>query len=133
MGILKHFYTSYYARTKNHPRSVSISIKPPYYYKGAHYLPLAPSKELLLDYKAGIADDAEYTRRFMIQLSALDPQRVVDNLPNGCILLCYEGLDKFCHRHIVAEWLQQTTGVRVREIMDKDVDAFITHGDVNED
>jgi uncharacterized protein (DUF488 family) len=127
---MKHFFTSYYARVKNHPKSISISIRPPYYFKGSHYLPLAPSAELLLDYKKGIVDDAGYTKRFMRELSTLDPHKVVEDIPNGSILLCYEGLDKFCHRHIVAEWLHTSTGVSVMEIMDKNVDAFLsTHGD----
>lgn len=49
-------------------------------------------------------------------LSKLDPQEVYDEL-DGRILLCYEEPELFCHRHIVASWLEKTLGVRVPEVM----------------
>ena len=48
-------------------------------------------------------------------LSKLNPQEVYEKLDNS-VLLCYEDNDKFCHRHIVAEWFQITLGVVVPEV-----------------
>lgn len=47
-------------------------------------------------------------------LSKLDPEEVYRDL-NNSILLCYEDSNEFCHRHIVAEWLELTLGIKVFE------------------
>jgi hypothetical protein len=119
-------FTSYFTRAGYHPKSLSISRYAPSDFKGGAYPALAPSQELLLDYKRGVVDDVEYTRRFMGQLSLLDPHKVVNDIPPGSILLCYEGSRHFCHRHIVAVWLEQHTGTLVQEITSFDVEKFIT-------
>ena len=119
-------FTSSYLRSGWHPSAVSISRWAPKEFAGPAYLDLAPSKELLLDYKNGLVDDVEYTRRFMSHLLTLDPHKVVADIPPRSILLCYERSRQFCHRHIVAEWIETATGVIVREITSLDVDRFIT-------
>ena len=118
-------FTSYFTRCYLHPAAISISRWAPKEFAGPAYPDLAPSQELLLDYKKGLVDDVEYTRRFMTQLSTLDPHKVVADLPPQSILLCYEGSSLFCHRHIVAEWIESNTGVIVREIRSFDIDRFI--------
>jgi len=47
-------------------------------------------------------------------LSKLDPEEVYRDL-NNSVLLCYEDSNEFCHRHIVAEWLELTLGIKVFE------------------
>lgn len=47
-------------------------------------------------------------------LSKLDP-RVIADVAAGFILCCYEKPNDFCHRRIVAEWIQEHTGQRVLE------------------
>jgi hypothetical protein len=119
-------FTSYYTRAGRHPSAISISRWAPAEFKGPSYLGLAPSRELLLDYKNGMVDDVEYTRIFMQHLAKLDPHVVVTNIPTNSILLCYEGSRQFCHRHIVAEWIQRNTGIFVQEITSDDVEQFIS-------
>lgn len=115
---MKKLYTSYYARSGKNPNAVCISAKAPWFFKGAEYLKLAPSWELLSAYKQGQVDERGYTEWFLRLLKerGLTPQQVVDELPDGAIMLCYEASDKFCHRFIVAEWIQQGTGLVVEEI-----------------
>jgi hypothetical protein len=116
----KKLYTSYYARSGKHPDAIAISAKAPPFYRGKFYSPLAPSWDLLRAYKSGKVDERGYTEwylRLLIQERKLTPQQVVDELKDGSILLCYEGLGKFCHRHIVAEWIESNTGVEVKEIV----------------
>ena len=48
-------------------------------------------------------------------LENLDPKTVYDEVDNS-ILLCYEDNNQFCHRHIVAAWLEITLGVEVKEV-----------------
>lgn len=48
-------------------------------------------------------------------LSALDPEQIYRELYNS-ILLCYEENQEFCHRHIVAAWLEILLDIEVPEI-----------------
>jgi hypothetical protein len=115
---MKKLHTSYYARCGKHPDAVAISVKSPSFYQGKKYLPLAPSWELLRAYKAGQVDEKGYTEWYLrlLQERNLTPRQIVDDLDDGSILLCYEGPNKFCHRHIVAVWLEEGAEVEVTEI-----------------
>ena len=48
-------------------------------------------------------------------LSKLDPEKVYKDLKHS-FLLCYEDNNEFCHRHIVAKWLELSLGIYVPEI-----------------
>ena len=82
---------------------------------------LAPSKEIL-----ALKDKPEeYENRYRAEiLSCLQPKTIYQRLWNICadeesdnvVLLCYEAPDKFCHRHIVAEWLNHHLGCNVQEV-----------------
>ena len=49
-----------------------------------------------------------------VVLSRLDPVKVYHVLDNS-VLLCWESPEKFCHRHIVAQWLEEATDNKVME------------------
>ena len=49
-------------------------------------------------------------------LSKLDPMDVMEELGNMPILLCYEDNMDFCHRHLVAFWLELMLGIKTYEI-----------------
>jgi uncharacterized protein YeaO (DUF488 family) len=101
---------------------ISIALYPPKGWSWRSYKPLFPSKELLEAYKGGKIDDRMYEKSYTLQvLSLLKTHDVVEDLYNlkyegtsGIALLCYENSDKFCHRHLVREWLQADK-FRVRE------------------
>lgn len=101
---------------------VSISLYPPRYYveRGLpEFKILAPTRELLYDYKALLCNEREYIERYNSYLKTLDPHDVVANLKllvSSCFsntnisesditLLCYEPKGQFCHRRLVAKWL----------------------------
>ena len=73
---------------------------------------------MLRAYKSGQVDERGYTEWYLRLLNErkLTPQKVVEDLKDGSIMLCYEGPGKFCHRHLVAEWIQSNTGVIVEEV-----------------
>ncbi len=57
-----------------------------------------------------------YVEQYYLQvLSKLDPLEIFEELDNS-ILLCYEENLEFCHRHIVAEWLQLSLDIKVPEV-----------------
>ncbi len=130
-------YTSYYANLRNLPKTVipiAISRKVPIYYQGLIYKKLAPPLWLVLDYKQS-GDQVFYTRMYRNDiLNKLNKLEVIHDLAEliGCenttagfpfcfdggvdiALICYESPEKFCHRHIVAEWLNEDNAIIVNE------------------
>jgi len=103
--------TSYFANHRNFPKEkkkVSISrITPDWFDADYNALELAPSKQLLFDYKNGGVSEEEYIRRYKEEtLSKLNPFEIAKKY-NNSIFLCYEKTGDFCHRNIVAEWLEE--------------------------
>ena len=82
---------------------------------------LAPTDEIL-DLKD---NPDEYTPKYRHEiLGHLKPTEVFHYLgmiarqedTDKIILLCYESPEKFCHRHLVAEWLTDNLGIKVEEV-----------------
>lgn len=107
-------YTSYYARARSFPNFVHIRVSTPspkWYPFNTECLPeLYPGFNLVNDLKTGRITEEEYTRKYEEKLSHLDKAKILHKileLSNGkdALLLCYEKEGDFCHRHIVAKWL----------------------------
>ncbi len=100
-------YTSYFAHCKSGDNCISISQGVPDGYSGRRSLVLAPSWELVMKLKNGQITIEEYTTQYLAQLNALGIDAVLTELREGDIMLCWEGKNKFCHRHILASWLNE--------------------------
>ncbi len=103
-------YTSYWGNLKNlvktfgNDRIINIS-RWNTFWKGKKCSMLCPSEDLLTRYKKKKIDEYQYRREFLEYLETLN----VDNcykVFNGCVFVCYEK-EGFCHRHLIAEWLQE--------------------------
>ncbi len=100
-------YTSYFAKVKEVPNPIAISGGVPDRYKGERYKDLAPSWDLVGNYKTGKISEDRYREIYTEEvLDYLTPERVISELPEECTLLCWEVSGEFCHRHIVADWLR---------------------------
>ena len=96
---------------------VSISIITPRWFGGRTYVELAPRRGML-----GLSSD-EYRKEFSKILKMNSPMKVYKDLEImvrndrkvAIALLCYESPEKFCHRHLVAEWFMEKLGIEVRE------------------
>jgi hypothetical protein len=100
-------YTSYFAKNGNHPNAVSIAGKTPEFFQGRKYSKLAPKLWFFKKYKED-GDKDDYIKNYYKEvLDKLDPTEVYKELGEGAVLLCYEAPDKFCHRHLVSEWLMK--------------------------
>jgi len=108
-------YTSYFAGKRYaNEQVISIARKTPVNDIPV-YIELAPSFELVKEYKKD-HDQSKYVLRYAIEvLSKLDPFKVVRDLDNK-VMLCYEKPGAFCHRHIVAKWLNVYTKIEVVEL-----------------
>lgn len=110
-------YTTYFAKAKQLDPSlnlVSIARITPPGFPGRKFTKLAPSEELLWRTKE-TGDHVAYTEEYMNMLFSLDVHEVAKELGEDAILVCYEGKDKFCHRHLVGVWLTNA-GYEVKEI-----------------
>lgn len=62
----------------------------------------------------------QYRDAYFAQLDKLDPQKIYNELKD-CTLVCFESSkdlatgDKFCHRRMVAGWIEETLGIVVSE------------------
>lgn len=84
---------------------------------------LAPSWELInLAHRSGYSKDCfeEYKEKYYRQLSQYDPQYIYDTF-KYCTLICYESSKdlasgkKFCHRRMIAGWIETELGITVPE------------------
>lgn len=89
---------------------------------GNAYSSLAPKYDFFRKWKdnKGKIPEKENTRFYIHEyynrvLKFLDPIKVYSDL-DGKILLCYEKENEFCHRHLVAYWLEECMGIAVDEV-----------------
>lgn len=116
-------YTTYFAKLKSLPEGVipiSICGKAPSWYIGAQYKKLAPKYEFFREWQK-THDNNYYIKCFKEQVTSLLIQNIVvselSKISSGCdiALVCYEKPTDFCHRHLVAEWLNEY-GYDVQEL-----------------
>lgn len=133
-------YTSYFANSRNFPQGaipVAICRGVPNWYNGLVYQSVAPTQRILQEWHED-NDQIAYNVRFAHDvLRNVEPVRVLNELQlmipyeirekMDCpvwdsadvhiILLCYEVADAFCHRHLVAAWLNRYFGTeKIREL-----------------
>jgi uncharacterized protein (DUF488 family) len=68
-----------------------------------------------------LTDNAQFIKLYKAQvLDRLDAAQVLRELGgNNLILLCWEAPGEFCHRRVVAAWLQKELGLVVEEFNPK--------------
>lgn len=114
-------YTSYYGNLVTNPRgltlvSVSNSIPKWFPWPCEKLRSVIPDWSLVNGYKSGEITEDEYRAEYLQMLNKRDRETVLQQLNDislrsdggDTVLLCWEGVNKFCHRHILAEWLDQS-------------------------
>ena len=116
-------YTSYFAKSGNSDGAISVAIGTPRWFgKLPRYLDLAPTRAMLADVKEDpLGGRDRYEATFAEKLAALNPQKVLDDLNelaagHDPIILCWEKPPVWCHRRIVAEWIEKELGIEVPEV-----------------
>lgn len=113
-------YTSYFVKLKeleNHNIiPISICGKAPEWYKGLQYKKLAPRYGFFMEWKKN-CDNEYYIEHFQAEvldklivcevLGDLFALKSLDDKSREIALICYEKPSDFCHRHLVAKWLNQ--------------------------
>jgi hypothetical protein len=53
-------------------------------------------------------------------LDKLDPHKIIRDLGgDNFIMLCFEAPGEFCHRRVVAVWMEKATGIKIEEFNPK--------------
>lgn len=91
-------------------------------YQGNSFPQLAPKLSFWKEWHNNIGiltetenNDFYISQYYKLVLSILNPEEVYKALKDK-ILLCYEEPLNFCHRHIVAAWLETELGILVPEV-----------------
>ena len=101
------------------PNAVSISRITPPWFKGMRYEPLAPPIILVRCYMSGAINEAYFSLVYQERvLNTLDPFELIKDVGMNAILLGNAPPGKFCHRRLVAKWLEETLGIKVPECME---------------
>lgn len=107
--------TSNYWKNGKHPDAVSIAGRAPDWYKGRQYKKLAPKYHFFIKFKQD-RDKEYYTEHYNKEvLGVLDPKEVYEELGEDAILLCWEKSGNFCHRRLIAVWLEKALGITIDE------------------
>lgn len=92
-------------------------------FNGKNLSELAPKKEFWQKWHDNIGKISEeenilyYVKEYYHQvLKKLDPGLLFESLSNKTILLCYEESEEFCHRHLVAFWLELFLDIYTYEV-----------------
>lgn len=114
-------YTSYFGKLS---ALKSVGIIPiciargiPKFYNGPVLQSVAPYSWMLSD---RVSREEYIDAYFNKVLVGVDPQKFLHQCSaisggHDVALLCYEKPSDFCHRHLLAEWLESKTGIRVTE------------------
>ena len=121
-------YTSYYANYRKFKGMfrVSISRTAPSNSYDLQLTKLAPTAKLLQNHKSNFITNEEYTSVYNSQLLGLENDGYIakfvkalsnlQELHEDVVLLCYEKTGKFCHRHLLAEYLNSNYDTDIREL-----------------
>lgn len=120
-------YTSYFAKLKYYQ---SNNLSPLRISNGGRNIvehkvnSFIPEWKIVDAHKKRLIDNEAYKRLYLLQLSSFieDPklnlmmESILSSLNQlNAVLLCYEKPEKFCHRHILAEWIKDNFGYNVIE------------------
>jgi len=112
-------FTSTFLKHGDRTNALSIAIwNPVWFNPDRTYLALVPSIDLIAKYKKGYINKKYYELIYNDQLTLLYVDEVASDL-RGKILLCYERVPLFCHRHLVSDWLNKN-GHECEEISGND-------------
>ena len=108
-------YTGYFDKIETYKEKgfipVSIAGLAPEWYDGAQYKKLAPKRDWWQKWHdENLSNEwycMQYYKTVLHELNAQEVFKDLQQFGEKIILLCYEENGQFCHRHIVADWLNK--------------------------
>ena len=103
------------------PGAVSIALMPSNFTQlKFEYKALAPNYKLLNGLKKKQISEEKFISLYKAQLYELNAQNVYDHLKlltggSEVVLMSHSPKTKFCHRHLVADWLEEKLNIKIEE------------------
>ena len=107
--------TSYFNKYRG-ADAISVCLRPPYWYKGKRCDELAPKPWFFEKYKKDHDKDFFIKHYYKEVLDKLNPQDIYNILGENAVLLCWEEPGEFCHRRLIAEWLEWELNIEINEL-----------------
>lgn len=113
-------YTSYFGNARRLAEAnilqIGVALWKPKFFNGACLKNVTPTKYMLSDE----CSMEEYLRLYDKILNRQDANKVIEQIKSlsggrDVALCCYEKPGDFCHRHILAKWLTDNTGIVIEE------------------
>lgn len=113
-------YTSYFGNIRRLNESgifaICVAIGKPRYLNLPQMINVAPTRYMLSD----ACSYEEYLKLYdqiLARQNAYQVVKQIESLSGGrdVALCCYEKPGDFCHRHILAKWITDNTGIEVKE------------------
>lgn len=106
--------TSYFAKYKE-KNGISIARSTPKWFSNGIENRLFPTWKMIHGIKNGIISDKIYEEMYREEiLNKLNAFDIYEKYEDS-VLLCWERIGEFCHRRIVAKWIEEETGFKVDE------------------
>lgn len=109
-------WTSNFAKSGADANAVSIARSSPKGWMGREFDLLFPDWSWIRNFKNGRWSWEQYSEAYAWLLSEFDAENICASLGDGAIMLCFCSPKQFCHRRLVAEWIERETGLLVLEI-----------------
>ena len=114
--IFTSYFSSPFARYVAVEVRYAISGSVPDWFTGQRYSKLAPKIEWWREWRDKKLSNEWFRERYYeTVLSNLDPLDIAKEVGDGAVLFCWEDPEQFCHRKLVAEWMQKS-GILVEEL-----------------
>lgn len=113
-------YTSYFGNSRKLNAAgikiICVAIGRPRFIKAPQMLNVAPTRYMV----SGPCSHEEYLRLYDQILAKQDAHTVIKQIEflsdgKDVALCCYEKPGQFCHRHLLAKWLTDNTGIEIKE------------------
>lgn len=128
--MMKEIVTSCYAEARELQKEgymlVSVSRGTPGWFRGCYKLSdVAPTWAMVK-----MTSAEKYDEAYRKILDSLDAKKIYESLPEKCALLCYEKYPDWCHRRMLAEWMEEEIGIEITEFGLKR-EAVVAYDDMN--
>ena len=108
---------TYYAALENRTRNVVMIEPVNIHFKHTKCVKLYPNNFLKKQFAEGKISKQEYRDRYRkSRLDKLDAKEIYEELGENAILCIWSGFDKYTHREIVVEWLEEELGITIERM-----------------
>lgn len=107
-------YTSYFGNLpklkKKGIKPINIALFPPKWYDGDELQNLTPDSTIFNGYKENIITEERFKKFYEYKIKQLGKEKIlkmIEDIADGqdVALICFEAPGCFCHRHILADYL----------------------------